>query len=144
MTLHDFTPLPALAGGALIGLSATLLLLTHGKVAGVSGLVGRVLQRQSEDRPLGISFVLGLAAAGLLVRLFWPAAIGAASASPFGIVAAGLLVGYGTRLGNGCTSGHGVCGISRLSARSLVATVTFIGTGAISVFIVRHVLGGAS
>jgi uncharacterized membrane protein YedE/YeeE len=144
MTLHDFTPLPALAGGALIGLSATLLLLTHGKVAGVSGLVGRILQRHSEDRPLGLSFVAGLALAGLLVRLLWPAAIGEASASLPAVIVAGLLVGYGTRLGNGCTSGHGVCGLSRLSVRSLVATLTFIGTGAVSVFVVRHLLGGAS
>jgi uncharacterized membrane protein YedE/YeeE len=82
--------------------------------------------------------------AGLLVRLLWPAAIGEASASLPAVIVAGLLVGYGTRLGNGCTSGHGVCGLSRLSVRSLVATLTFIGTGAVSVFVVRHLLGGAS
>ncbi|MFO0586648.1 MAG: YeeE/YedE thiosulfate transporter family protein [Polyangiaceae bacterium] len=138
----DFTPVSALLGGALIGLAASLFLLTHGKVAGISGLFGGLLNPQVEDGPVRFAFVAGLVLAGVFARMFAPGLFAAMPASrPMLVIAiAGLLVGYGTRIGNGCTSGHGVCGISRFSIRSLVATITFIATGAITV----AVFGGAS
>jgi hypothetical protein len=140
--MNDFTPLPALIGGALIGLAASLLLLTHGKVAGISGLYGGALRRGTTDRALRISFVAGLAIAGTLLRLVFPAAFQTSWAASWPVaLAAGLLVGFGTQLGNGCTSGHGVCGISRLAVRSLVATATFMATGVATVFVVRHIIG---
>ena len=141
--MHSFTPLPALIGGALIGLSASILLLTHGRVAGISGLYGGILRRGSVDRMLRIAFIAGLLLSGLVARVVFPAAFETSwtAALPIALVA-GLLVGFGTQLGNGCTSGHGVCGTSRLSVRSLVATGTFMATGIATVFVVRHVLGG--
>lgn len=140
--MNDFTPLSALAGGALIGLSASMFLLTHGKVTGISGLFGGLLSPSAEDGPVRFAFVAGLVIAGVLARMFAP---GLFTAMPetrtFAVIAiAGVLVGFGTRLGNGCTSGHGVCGISRFSVRSLVATITFIGAGALTVAL----FGGAS
>lgn len=141
--MHDFTPIPAFVGGALIGLAASLFLLGHGRVAGISGLYGSVLRRGSPNRGLAIWFIAGLMLAGFVVRLVHPAAFASTwSASLPVALVAGLIVGVGTQLGNGCTSGHGVCGLSRLSIRSLVATMTFMATGGITVFIVRHVLGG--
>lgn len=140
---HDFTPAPALIGGVLIGLSASLLVLSHGRVAGISGLFGRMLERRTDDRPLSMAFVVGLVAAGVVLRAYFPTVLGPGIASVGATAVAGLLVGFGTRLGNGCTSGHGVCGLSRLSQRSLVATLTFIATGAVTVFVIRHVLGVA-
>lgn len=135
--MHDFTPLPALLGGALIGLAISLVLLTHGRAAGISGLWSGVL-RASEDRSFRLWFFAGLAGVGLVARFVYPQAFGVGSVAPLGLmVGAGLLVGYGTRLGGGCTSGHGVCGNSRLEARSLAATVTFMLTGAIAVFALR-------
>jgi uncharacterized membrane protein YedE/YeeE len=130
-----------LAGGALIGAAASLYLLTEGKVAGISGIVGGVLMRATGDRPVRLAFLLGLAIAGLAASLVAPAALGASPTPTLGVVAAGLLVGFGTRLGNGCTSGHGVCGIGRLSVRSLAATLTFIATGVLTVLSTRHFLG---
>lgn len=140
--MNDFTPFSALAGGALIGLAASMFLLTHGKVAGISGLFGGLLSPSAEDGPVRFAFVAGLILAGVFARMFAPGLFAAMPASrPLIVVAlAGLLVGYGTRVGNGCTSGHGVCGISRFSVRSIVATVTFIATGAITVAL----FGGAS
>jgi uncharacterized membrane protein YedE/YeeE len=138
------TILPALAGGALIGASASLLLLTHGRVAGISGLVGGLLQRKTDDRGDRALFVAGLLLAGALAMAFAPKSFGA-SPMGLGVVAlAGLLVGFGTRLGNGCTSGHGVCGISRVSGRSLVATLTFMATGAVATLVAKKFLGGAA
>jgi uncharacterized membrane protein YedE/YeeE len=142
--MHDFTPLPALVGGVLIGLAASLLLLTHGKLAGISGLYGGLLRKETHDRSVRFWFLLGLVAVGAIVRVVHPAALTSAwSATLPTVLLAGVLVGYGTQLGKGCTSGHGVCGISRLSARSLVATGTFMLTGFATVFVVRHLLGGA-
>lgn len=142
--MHDFTPIPALIGGAIIGLAASLLLLTHGKVAGISGLYGSLLRPGTSDRAFRLSFIAGLLAAGALVRLAWPSAFASTwSASLPVTLLAGLIVGFGTQLGNGCTSGHGVCGLSRLSVRSLVATLTFMATGFATVFVVRHLVGGA-
>ncbi|MBX3229211.1 MAG: sulfite exporter TauE/SafE family protein [Labilithrix sp.] len=133
----------ALMGGALVGASASLLLLALGRVAGVSGLYGGIFRRGAGDMPLRIAFIAGLLAAGALVHAVHPAAFETTwSPAPVLALAAGLLVGFGTQLGNGCTSGHGVCGLSRLSVRSLVATMTFMLTGGFTVFVVRHILGG--
>lgn len=141
--MNDFTPIPALVGGALIGLAASLFLLTDGKVAGISGLYGGLLRRGTSDRALRFWFLAGLIGAGALVRLVFPAAFATTWTATLPMVlVAGVLVGFGTQLGNGCTSGHGVCGISRLSVRSLVATGTFMATGFATVFITRHLLGG--
>ncbi len=135
--MHDFTPVPSLIGGIFIGLSISLVLLTHGRAAGISGLWSGLL-RPSRDRAFRAWFFAGLIGAGLLIRVAYPQAFGAGLTAPLGLtVAAGLLVGYGTRLGGGCTSGHGVCGNSRLEARSIVATLTFMLTGAIAVFALR-------
>jgi uncharacterized membrane protein YedE/YeeE len=148
--VETFTPLSSLLGGALIGLAASVLLLVHGRVAGIAGILGETLRGEG-TRGEGVfrgAFLLGLFAAGLGVRLLYPAAFapaGLPSAPGIAlVVAAGLLVGYGTRLGNGCTSGHGVCGLSRLSKRSLAATLTFMAAGGVAVFVVRHVLGGGA
>lgn len=143
--MHDFTPVPALIGGALIGLSASVLLFTHGKVAGISGLYAGALRSETPDRKMRIAFLVGLVGAGVVLRLL-SARLFASSWTPSLPLAlvAGLVVGLGTRLGSGCTSGHGVCGLSRLSMRSLVATVTFMAFGFLTVFVVRHVLGGQS
>jgi uncharacterized protein len=142
--MNDFTPISALLGGALIGLAASLLLLTHGKVAGISGLYGGLLRRGTSDRALRLWFIAGLIAAGMLVKLTFPSAFTSAGATLPITLIAGLLVGFGTQLGNGCTSGHGICGITRLSQRSLVATATFMITGFVTVFVVRQLLGGGS
>jgi len=136
-----FTPWSALAGGALIGLAASVFALVNGRVAGISGLLGSLLQRGAEGRGEKGAFLLGL----LLAPLFW----GVFAALPeirfetgsLGLIVAGLLVGIGTRYGSGCTSGHGVCGISRLSPRSLVATLGFMASGFVTVFVLRHLLG---
>lgn len=143
--MHDFSPVPALIGGALIGLSASILLLTHGKVAGISGLYAGALRSDTPDRKMRIAFLGGLVAAGLVLRVVSPDLFTSSwtPSLPVALVG-GLVVGLGTRLGSGCTSGHGVCGLSRLSVRSLVATVTFMAFGFLTVFVVRHVLGGRS
>jgi uncharacterized membrane protein YedE/YeeE len=128
----------------LIGLSASLLLLFDGKIAGISGIVSGLLTPMKNDTLWRAVFVIGLLAGGLLFRLFSPHvfAIGI-SRSTAALILAGVLVGFGTRLGNGCTSGHGVCGLSRFSTRSLIATLTFMATGVITVYIINHLLGGA-
>jgi uncharacterized membrane protein YedE/YeeE len=133
--MHDFTPLPALLGGAIIGLSATLYLLTHGKVAGISGIFGGLFLPGSGDRQFRAWFIAGLVGAGVLLRIVRPSVFTASPATLGTLAVAGLLVGYGTRLANGCTSGHGVCGLSRFSVRSLAATITFMVTGAMTVFL---------
>ncbi|MCS6899892.1 MAG: YeeE/YedE thiosulfate transporter family protein [Myxococcales bacterium] len=139
--MTNFTPLPALIGGILIGLSASLLLLSHGKIAGISGILGGLLTRGTPDRGYRLWFLAGLLAAGGALAILRPSSFPSTPSSPFWLVAlAGLLVGYGTRLGSGCTSGHGVCGISRLSARSITATMIFMATGALTVFVSRHLL----
>lgn len=135
-----------LAGGVLIGLSATLLLALHGRVAGISGILGSAISTTvaPQERRWRLEFLLGLAGAGALLRLLVPEQFSSSPASSLLVVGlAGALVGFGTRLGSGCTSGHGVCGISRLSLRSMVATLTFIAFGALTVFLVKQ-LGGAA
>jgi hypothetical protein len=129
-------------GGALIGLSASIVLLTHGRAAGVSSLFGGLFLPGHDARDFRLWFVLGLVAAGIGLSTVYPGAFASAWVPPIGMIAAsGLLVGFGTRLGGGCTSGHGVCGLCRLSGRSAIATMTFIGTGMLTVFIVRHIAG---
>jgi uncharacterized protein len=143
--MNDFTPIPALLGGALIGVASSLVLLTHGKVAGISGIYGGLFRRGTSDRLFRLAFIAGLVFAGVLVRAFFPAAFATTWSATLPVVlAAGLLVGFGTQLGNGCTSGHGVCGISRLSVRSLIATAAFMAAGTATVFVVRHLIGGGT
>ena len=137
-----FTPLTALCGGLLIGLAASVLLLFNGRIAGISGIVGGLLQRgKAGDLVWRVAFVLGLLLAPALYRLFAALPETRIDASWQMLIVAGVLVGFGSRLGSGCTSGHGVCGLSRLSPRSLLATATFMGTGFATVYVVRHLLG---
>lgn len=140
--MESFTPVSALVGGALIGLSASLLMLFHGKVAGISGIFGNVVSPRTDDRSVGLYFLGGLVIAGVIARLVHPSSLPSATPSLAVGAVAGLLVGFGTQLGSGCTSGHGVCGLSRLSKRSLVATVTFIAAGMVTVAVVRALGGG--
>jgi uncharacterized protein len=130
----------ALAGGALIGGAAALLFLTHGRVAGISGIVGSLLPPAANDRDWRLAFVGGLLAAGVVGGHLVPAAVGASVRGLPAVVVAGLLVGFGTRMGSGCTSGHGVCGLSRWSSRSMVAVATFMVTGAVTASIAGGVL----
>lgn len=132
----------ALAGGVLIGVSATLLLWLNGRVAGVSGIVNGVLFPRAGEMSWRVAFLLGLVAAGGLYMTVVPGAPLPRTDFPrAGLVVAGLLVGFGTRMGNGCTSGHGVCGLGRLSARSLAAVVTFMALAIATTFAVRHLWG---
>lgn len=130
----NFTPVLSLLGGVLIGTAASILLMFNGRIAGISGILGGVFPPREGDFSWRVSFVGGLLAGGLVLLLLHPASLRVAYAPslPFAIVA-GVLVGIGTQLGSGCTSGHGVCGVSRWSPRSMLATVTFIGTGALAV-----------
>lgn len=139
--MADFTPVSSLAGGVLIGIAAALLLVANGRIAGISGIVGGLL-RGAEGLGWRALFVAGLVAGGLLLQLVRPDAIGPSVVGYPALIFAGLLVGYGTQLGSGCTSGHGVCGVARLSPRSLVATAVFMLAGAATTYVVRHLLGG--
>jgi len=134
----EFTPVSALLGGMLIGLAATLLYAGIGRIAGISGILNYALEQRSE-RGWRIAFLLGLiAAAGLW---FVGNGIAPRTGFPLGwLLLAGLLVGFGTRIGNGCTSGHGICGLARLSKRSLIAVLVFMGSGIATVYLLRHVL----
>nr|WP_256835615.1 YeeE/YedE family protein [Pseudomonas oleovorans] len=136
-----FTPWSALAGGALIGLAAAIFALANGRVAGISGLLGSLLQRQGEGRGEKAAFLVGLLLAPVLWGLFAALPSIHFETGSLGLIVAGLLVGIGTRYGSGCTSGHGVCGISRLSPRSMLATLCFMATGFATVFVLRHLLG---
>lgn len=135
--------LVALSGGALIGLAATLMMLTLGRVAGVAGIWGGLLAADAADRTWRLAFLAGMLAAGVVAALVAPSSITASPTALGGVAVAGLLVGFGTRLGNGCTSGHGVCGLSRRSGRSLAAVVTFMVTGAVTVAVVGLAGGGS-
>jgi uncharacterized membrane protein YedE/YeeE len=133
----------SLAGGVLIGLSASILLLVHGRTAGISGVVGGALRPPDGDLAWRLLFLCGLIGGGLLIEVVRPSAFPMTfAASPTVLIIAGLLVGFGTQLGRGCTSGHGVCGLGRRSTPSLIATITFMATGAATVFVARHLLGG--
>ena len=136
----QFTPVTALLGGGLIGLAATVLYAGIGRIAGISGIVNNAIERRQE-RGWRLAFLAGLLAAAAA----WFAWSGEAPRNGFPLpwlLAAGLLVGFGTRLGNGCTSGHGICGMARLSKRSLAAVVAFMASGIATVYVVRHVIGG--
>ena len=137
-----FTPWAALAGGLLIGVAAALLVLVTGRVAGVSGTVGGLLRPSTRDTAWRVAFVAGMVASPLVYALVAPLPAMQIDASYPTLVIAGLLVGVGTRYAAGCTSGHGVCGVSRLSPRSLVATLAFMLAGFVTVFLVRHGVGG--
>ena len=140
--MTDFTPLPALLGGVLIGLATAMLFLFNGKILGASNITAEALTLGAKDRKWRLTFLAGLALGGLILLLLNPALITESPRSLPTLIIAGLLVGYGTSLGRGCTSGHGVCGISRLSARSIVATLVFMVAGMITVFVMNHVIGG--
>jgi uncharacterized membrane protein YedE/YeeE len=138
---NSFTPLSAALGGVLIGGAAAMMLLLLGRIAGISGIVGGVLGRTSwADASWRLAFVLGLVLAPVAYRLLADLPNSRIEAGWPALVIAGLLVGFGARLGSGCTSGHGVCGISRLSRRSIIATLVFMGTGILTVFVARHLI----
>jgi len=143
MEFHNFTPLTALAGGSLIGLSTVFLLLTSGQIAGVSGLVqGALINESIRKRGDCLLFLGGLVLGSFLHRMLTGTEASITlNASVLVLVLGGILTGFGTSLGGGCTSGHGICGLSRRSVRSLVATVTFMAAGVATVYMVRHVLG---
>ena len=141
--MANFTPISAAIGGALIGLSAVLLMLLNGRIAGVTGIFAGIFEPQSNDRAWRVAFVVGLVAAPLSAALVgYTVPIPQMPTSVVTIAVAGLLVGFGTRLSNGCTSGHGICGIARLSPRSITATVVFMVAAIIVVALMRHVVGG--
>jgi hypothetical protein len=137
-----FTPWTALAGGGLIGLAAALFVLLNGRIAGISGVLGGLLRPARGDVAWRVAFVLGLVAAPLAWALFAELPTPRIDAGTGALVLAGLLVGVGARYGSGCTSGHGICGLARLSPRSLVATLCFLGAGFATVYVLRHLAGG--
>ena len=136
-----FTPVAALAGGALIGLAAALFVMLNGRIAGVSGIVAGLLRPAAGDSAWRVAFIGGLVVAPIAYGLLFGLPEARITAGIPLLVAAGLLVGIGTRYGAGCTSGHGVCGLARLSPRSLVATLVFMAAGFATVFVLRHVIG---
>jgi len=142
--MENFTPVASLMGGILIGLSASAMLFFNGKIAGISGIVAGLLSPREKENLWRATFVAGLLTGGFILKLVSPEAFAiniARSGVTFAL--AGLLIGFGARLGNGCTSGHGVCGVSRFSVRSIIATATFVVIGALAVYVVNHLLEGA-
>lgn len=137
---NHFTPWASLAGGLLLGLAAALFILLNGRVLGISSILGGLIRPARGDALWRLAFIAGLLAAPTLWALLWPPVVPRIEAGTGVLVIAGLLVGWGTHYGSGCTSGHGVCGLSRLSPRSLVATLCFMGAGFASVLVVRHLL----
>lgn len=141
--MTEFTPLTSLAGGALIGLAAVLLMALHGRIAGISGIVGGILPPVATDWGWRAAFLAGAIAAPALIIALTGYDIAFASTTPtLWLIVSGLIVGVGVTLGSGCTSGHGVCGMARLSVRSIAATLTFMATTGITVYVVRHIVGG--
>ena len=136
--MHDF--LIAFIGGLMLGVSVVGYLYVNGRIAGISGLIGQVLNSKTMFKTPAIWFLLGLILTPFIYGLFVQPEI-ELNASPLMMIVAGLLVGFGTRLGSGCTSGHGICGISRLSKRSIIATMTFMFAGFVAVYIIRHITG---
>lgn len=142
-SMEGFTPWAALAGGTLIGLASLLLLLVNGRIAGISGILGGSLEPKRGDLLWRVLFFFGLFTGGLVTLWWLPASLDIrVDVSTPAVILAGLLVGLGTRIGNGCTSGHGVSGVGRLAPRSIVASATFVAAGMLTVYVVRHVLGG--
>ena len=139
--VHNFTPWSALIGGLILGFAALIFILVNGRIAGISGILGGLLTPAKDDALWRVAFIAGLIMAPLIYRLFATFPTIHVNASYPILVIAGLLVGVGTRFGSGCTSGHGICGLSRMSPRSLAATGAFMATGFITVFIIRHVIG---
>lgn len=142
MDVAHFTPIASLVGGLIIGLASALLWILNGRVAGITGIVGEIFRRVPGDTGWRLAFVGGLLGGGALVHAIRPAAFDLPRGGTALLIVAGVLVGFGTRLANGCTSGHGLCGVSRLSPRSLTATCVFMLVGMITVFAMHHV-GGA-
>lgn len=140
--LSHFTPVQSLAGGLIIGLAAAVLLLFNGRIAGISGILGALLSQPIKDYAWRLAFLAGLVGAPVIAHLAGMELVTDSQAGWGEILVAGFLVGIGTRYASGCTSGHGVCGLSRGSKRSLVATLTFMAAGFITVFIQRHLMGG--
>ena len=137
--MTEFTPLASGIGGIVIGISSVLLLVLNGRIAGISGILGNLFHAGTEDRSWRVLFVAGLLVGGVAMFATMPEQFTPSPTSTPWLVVAGLAVGVGTRIGGGCTSGHGVCGMSRLSRRSLVATMVFMAVGALTVFVTRHV-----
>jgi uncharacterized membrane protein YedE/YeeE len=138
-----FTPFASLAGGVILGLASAIFILVNGRILGISGILGGLLPPRSGDTSWRFYFLLGMLAAPMVFHAVVPAQYITApriDASDWMVIAAGLLVGIGTRYASGCTSGHGVCGLSRLSPRSLVATLSFMGAGFVTVYVLRHIL----
>lgn len=141
--MEHFTPGSALVGGVLIGLAVSLLWLSLGRIGGISGIMGGLVRPKAGETAWRVAFLAGLVLAPVLSRVAGGALAGIApTASLPAVIAGGLLVGFGTRLGGGCTSGHGVCGIARLSPRSVAATLLFMASGFATVFVARHLTGG--
>ena len=140
--MENFTPFSAFTGGTLIGLSVAIMILFKGRIAGISGVSGGLLTASRDDQVWRLIFLLGLICGAVLMDHWMPLNLMSRTSIPSGqLIAGGFLVGFGTRLGNGCTSGHGVCGIARFSGRSVMATLTFMGSAALTVYIMRHVVG---
>lgn len=138
-----FTPFPSLIGGIILGLASAVFILVNGRILGISGILGGLLPLKAGDTTWRVAFLLGMLAAPTVFHAVVPAQYITApriDASDWMVIAAGLLVGIGTRYASGCTSGHGVCGLSRLSPRSLVATLSFMGAGFVMVYVLRHIL----
>jgi uncharacterized protein len=138
---NNFTPWASLAGGAVIGLAAALLVLFNGRIAGISGIIGGLIKPKKGDFNWRLAFMLGLVFSPILWQLFAPLPSIQIDASYTLLAVAGLITGFGTRYGAGCTSGHGICGLSRVSPRSIIATLAFMGTGFVTVYVMRHVWG---
>jgi uncharacterized membrane protein YedE/YeeE len=136
----NFTPGLSILGGILAGAASALFILNNGRIAGISGILGGLLNPRKDDVMWRIAFLLGLIAAPTITFMFMPAPVVTIEAETATLITAGLLVGVGTRYGSGCTSGHGICGLSRLSPRSLVATLAFMATGMAVVFVMRHLV----
>jgi len=136
-----FTPFSALAGGAMIGAAAALLILGAGRILGAAGILGGALDGRDGEAAWRWSLIVGLVLSPLIARALWGAAAPVFATHWPALIASGLLVGLGARLGSGCTSGHGVCGLARLSPRSFVATAIFMATAFVTVFVARHVVG---
>jgi uncharacterized membrane protein YedE/YeeE len=138
-----FTPFASLAGGVILGVASAIFILVNGRILGISGILGGLLPPKAGDTTWRVAFILGMLAAPTVFHAVVPAQYITApriDASDWMVIAAGLLVGIGTRYASGCTSGHGVCGLSRLSPRSLVATLSFMGAGFVMVYVLRHIL----